>query len=82
MTTFQTEFLAALAPFTACDTDTLNTIEGRVWVWLHKGEADYRKARAAITRFSHKVLRDKTSIMVYAPDGTPAVWVHLTTAPL
>ena len=81
MTTFQTDCLAALAPFSACDTTALNYIEGRLWVWLHKGEADYRKARAAVARFPHKVGRDKTDIMVYAPDGTFAVWVHITTAP-
>ena len=79
MTTFQNEFLTALAPFAACDTDSPNFIEGRMWIWLHRGEADYRKARAAVNRFPHRVGRDKTDITVFAPDGTKAVWVHIRT---
>ena len=80
MTTFQTNVLAALAPFAAFSADSVDYVAGRAWVWLHTTEADYRKARSALRRFTLRPY-DRRSFFVLSPEGNSEVWVFLTSAP-
>jgi hypothetical protein len=78
MTTFQNSVISTLSAFSAFHADTVNYIDGRVWVWLSRSASDYRKARAAIRKLAFKpgIERD---LMVYSPEGKFEVWVHITT---
>ena len=82
MTDFQTTVFNALAPFAAFDKETVNFIDGRMWVWLHTCEPGYRKARAALRQFNPVPCCSKRDFKVTSPEGCFEVWVHLNSAPI